>query len=202
MVHKGAQRAHVWIDGHADFANFTAALHARLAGCSPEQLYAACASCRRAHAHAHARTPLCDTLHPAHACRAAADQPVPRARPCTALTHARVRAPRAPFRGRRFESAPYHGLSAQTAAAAAAAAAAETPLDAPGAAELASARGRCYAPPVIWQSWYHLFLPRWLQLGPRVLLEFSDDAFTDADRTMARIASFLSLPPFNFSTRL
>ena len=123
LMRKGAGRAHVWIDGHADFANFTAALDQRLRDCTPAQMYAACYSCRR------------------------------------------------------FERAPFHGPSPDGFV--------DTErVDAPGAAELAAAKGRCYAPPVVWQSWYHIFLPKWLELGPRLLLEFSDDAFTDADALM------------------
>ncbi|KAL3917274.1 MAG: hypothetical protein SGPRY_006468 [Prymnesium sp.] len=74
----------------------------------------------------------------------------------------------------------------------------------PGFAELSAARQHCYASPVIWQahhSWYHIFLPSWLRLGPRVLVEFSDD-FSDADGMMRRVASFLSLSHFNFSTNI
>ena len=43
--------------------------------------------------------------------------------------------------------------------------------DAGGAARC----GAWVAPPVLWQSWYHLFLPRWLAAGDRLLLAFSDD---------------------------
>ena len=38
--------------------------------------------------------------------------------------------------------------------------------------------------------------------SPRLLLEYSDDAFSDADALMARVAAFLSLPAHNFSTRI
>ena len=62
---------------------------------------------------------------------------------------------------------------------------------APGASVPAAARnasdGRCKVAPVIWQSWYHLFIPRYLRHGQRVLIEFSDDMFDDASATMQRV---------------
>ncbi|KAL1495599.1 hypothetical protein AB1Y20_016959 [Prymnesium parvum] len=142
LMLKGAARAHVWIDGHADFSNFTRALSVRVRGCTAEELYQACVACRR------------------------------------------------------FAAAPFSGAPPGGAPLS------QPRLDAPGAAELTAARRRCYAPPVIWQSWYHLFLPPWLALGRRLLLEFSDDAFADADGLMRRVAAFLSLPAHNFSTRI
>ena len=59
---------------------------------------------------------------------------------------------------------------------------------------------RCVTPPVVWQSWYHLFLPRFQRHGNRLLVEFSDDMFTDADAMMRRVGSFLGLPRHNYST--
>ena len=60
--------------------------------------------------------------------------------------------------------------------------------------------GRCVVPPVIWQSWYHLFVPRYLHQGPNLLLEFSDDMFSDADAMMSRVGSFLGLPAHKYQT--
>ena len=60
--------------------------------------------------------------------------------------------------------------------------------------------GRCQVPPVVWQSWYQLFLPRWLAFGDRLLLEFSDDVFTDAAAVMERVRSFLGLHAYAFNT--
>jgi hypothetical protein len=52
---------------------------------------------------------------------------------------------------------------------------------------------RCATPPVVWQSWYHLFLPRFQRHGKRLLVEFSDDLFVDADLAMQRVGRFLGL---------
>lgn len=60
--------------------------------------------------------------------------------------------------------------------------------------------GRCQVPPVVWQSWYQLFLPRWLDFGDRLLLEFSDDVFSDAAAVMERVRSFLGLHAYTFNT--
>ena len=64
----------------------------------------------------------------------------------------------------------------------------------------ATDEGRCEVPPVVWQSWYHIFLPRYLLLGHRVLLEFFDDMSADAASMMTRVGEFLALPSFNYST--
>ena len=61
---------------------------------------------------------------------------------------------------------------------------------------------KCVVPPVIWQSWYHLFLPRYQRLGSRLLLEFFDDMSKDAAAMMLRTGRFLDLPPFRFSTEI
>ena len=52
-----------------------------------------------------------------------------------------------------------------------------TPTGAGGAGGAGGAArcGAWVAPPVLWQSWYHLFLPRWLAAGERLLIAFSDD---------------------------
>ena len=60
----------------------------------------------------------------------------------------------------------------------------------------------CTVPPVIFQSWYHLHLPRWLLLGPRLLVEHFDDLETNAQQMMRRVAAFLQLmaSEFGFAT--
>jgi len=58
----------------------------------------------------------------------------------------------------------------------------------------------CVVPPVVWQSWYHLFLPRYLRLGHRLLIEFSDDLTQSSELMMQRVGHFVGLPKFNFST--
>ena len=40
---------------------------------------------------------------------------------------------------------------------------------------------KCVVPPVIWQSWYHLFLPRWLAHGEQVELLLRDPPATSRD---------------------
>lgn len=61
-------------------------------------------------------------------------------------------------------------------------------------------REECAVQPVIWQSWYHLFLPTWLNGGSDILLEYSDDMFSDSAAVMRRVGEFVGLPDFNFST--
>lgn len=136
----GAVRAHVWINGYADFDNFTQALHKRVKDCTPVQMYQNCASCRR-------------------------------------FVQAHMTGDRREGTGR-------------------------PKADTPGSAELAASHSRCYAPPIIWQSWYHIFLPSWMDLGQRLLIEFSEDTFTNADELMKRVATFLALPHFRFNTSL
>ena len=53
---------------------------------------------------------------------------------------------------------------------------------------------------MVWQSWYHLFLPRWLSHGEHLLLEFSDDLFGEAPAAMERVRAFLGLAAFPFDT--
>ena len=60
----------------------------------------------------------------------------------------------------------------------------------------------CVVPPVVWQSWYHLFLPRYMRQGRRLLIEFSDDMSGGADEMMKRVGDFIGLPVFNFSTNV
>lgn len=65
-----------------------------------------------------------------------------------------------------------------------------------------SARERCVTPPVVWQSWYHLFLPRLQMHQKRLLIEFSDDLFADANALMQRVSSFIGLSQFKYSTSI
>ena len=60
----------------------------------------------------------------------------------------------------------------------------------------------CTVPPVIFQSWYHLHLPRWLLLGPRLHVEHFDDLEANAQKMMRRVAAFLQLTAseFRFAT--
>ena len=58
-------------------------------------------------------------------------------------------------------------------------------------------------PPVLWRSWYHLFLPRWIEtLRGRVAVAFSDELFGDAAALLARLGAFLQLPPRAYNTSL
>lgn len=100
--------------------------------------------------------------------------------------------PRRPCR--RFLAAPASSRAAQSAAASGQTPPAPPPRDATARAS------QCAVPPVVWQSWYHLFLPRWLAHGKHLLLEFSDDLFDAAPAAMERVRAFLSLPPFAFDT--
>lgn len=61
---------------------------------------------------------------------------------------------------------------------------------------------RCATPPVVWQSWYHLFVPRFQRHKKRLLVEFSDDMFADADALMRRVGSFIGLANHSFSTSI
>ena len=70
-------------------------------------------------------------------------------------------------------------------------------------ASAGSQSAHCKVPPIIWQSWYHLFIKRYMdQHGPRLLIEFSDDLFDGAGALMHRVGDFLGLPSFNFSTNV
>ena len=64
------------------------------------------------------------------------------------------------------------------------------------------AESQCVVPPVIWQSWYHLFIPRYQRRSKRLLIEFSDDLFDDPQAMMRRVGGFLGLPAFNYSTNV
>ena len=56
---------------------------------------------------------------------------------------------------------------------------------------------------MLWQSWYHLFLPRWIEtLRGRVAVAFSDELFGDAAALLARLGPFLQLPPRAYNTSL
>ena len=71
-----------------------------------------------------------------------------------------------------------------------------------GPKALRSSKG-CVAP-TIFQSWYDLFLPQWLD-GPSehqkgTLVLFSDDMFANASATLERARRFLWLQPFAFDT--
>lgn len=139
LMVKGAPKAREWIDGHALFGNFTAALRVATHACPPAALYAACKACVR------------------------------------------------------FAAAPAAGSHASMNATFRSTFAVET--------DDATAT-RCTVAPVVWQSWYHLFLPRLLQAGPRVLVEFSDDLFDDAEGLMQRVGTFLGLGRHNYSTAI
>jgi hypothetical protein len=134
LMVKGAPKATAWVNGHAKFSPFVAALRADTRGCTPEALYAACQTCTR-----FAAAPGDDGSVPANT------------------------------------SSTDDGKDRTT---------------------------RCATPPVVWQSWYHLFLPRFMKHGPRLLLEFSDDMVTNAGAMMTRVSSFLDLPPFNYTTSI
>ena len=73
-----------------------------------------------------------------------------------------------------------------------------------GAAGGAACNGSALeVPPVLWQSWYHLFLPRWIEtLRGRVAVAFSDELFGDAAALLARLGAFLQLPPRAYNTSL
>ena len=43
----------------------------------------------------------------------------------------------------------------------------------------------------LWRGWYHLFLPRWLALGPLVL--FADE-LAQPERALEELRTFLRLP--------
>ena len=70
---------------------------------------------------------------------------------------------------RRFLAAPASSRAAQSAAAAAG--------QAPPAAR--SHSSQCDVPPVVWQSWYHLFLPRWLSHGEHLLVRVNPNPDPD-----------------------
>ena len=61
---------------------------------------------------------------------------------------------------------------------------------------------RCVTPPVVWQSWYHLFLRRFMKHAGRLLIEFSDDMSEDADAMMRRVGNYLGVPDFNYTTSI
>ncbi|KAJ8609537.1 hypothetical protein CTAYLR_006025 [Chrysophaeum taylorii] len=68
----------------------------------------------------------------------------------------------------------------------------------------ASKLTRC-VPPVIWQSWYDLFLPAWFARDDgggddRVLLVFSEAFFADGQRVLDTVADFLSLRRFRIES--
>ena len=85
---------------------------------------------------------------------------------------------------------PWHGI-------------ATSPTGAGGAGSAGGARcGAWVAPPVLWQSWYHLFLPRWLAAGERLLLAFSDDLLRRPEIVMTAVARHLRLPPHAFDLHL
>ena len=134
LMVKGAPKASAWVNGHAKFGRFVAALRENTRGCTPAALYAACEACERFAV--------------------------------------------APGSGRSFDEVVGSDSNAS------------------------QAKARCITPPVIWQSWYHLFLPRFQRHGKRVLVEFSDDLFADADALMQRVGSFLGLSAFNFTTSI
>tara|TARA_B110001452_G_scaffold215769_1_gene187011 strand:- start:75 stop:500 length:426 start_codon:yes stop_codon:yes gene_type:complete len=54
---------------------------------------------------------------------------------------------------------------------------------------------------VLWQSWYHLFVPKWLSAGDRVLVAFSDELFDQPQRFMEMVASHFRLPTMQYDTR-
>ena len=54
--------------------------------------------------------------------------------------------------------------------------------------------GEWAPPPVLWQSWYHLFVRRWLGAGERLLLVFSDGLFSQPELMMAAVAKHLRAP--------
>ena len=104
------------------------------------------------------------------------------------------------------------GRGATSAAAAAAATAARTPPTPPPPPPPAAwasctpgAGGACcgaWVPPaVLWQSWYHLFVPTWLSAGDRLLVAFSDELFDQPQRFMGMVASHFRLPTMQFDTR-
>lgn len=77
------------------------------------------------------------------------------------------------------------------------------PASVGGAGGAGGARcGAWAAPPVLWQSWYHLFLPRWLGVGERLLLAFSDDLSSRPEEVMAAVAHHLRLPPHVYDLHL
>ena len=108
---------------------------------------------------------------------------------------------------RRFLAAPqpHHPAAGGGGGGGGGGASSPLPLGASAGAGAASAvsvadEARCQVPPVVWQSWYQIFLPRWLAFGDRMLLEFSDDVFSDAAAVMERVRSFLGLHAFAFNT--
>jgi len=59
---------------------------------------------------------------------------------------------------------------------------------------------RCEVPPVIWQSWYHIFIPRYQRRSRRLLIEFSDDLFDAPQTMMQRVGAYIGLPQYAYST--
>ena len=53
--------------------------------------------------------------------------------------------------------------------------------------------------PVVWQSWYDLFLPRWFDGRPSPLIIFADDFFRDEQATLDRVTYFLEIGRFRFN---
>ncbi len=98
---------------------------------------------------------------------------------------------------------PRAELAARASVAQSGAAEVVTPAELAAAAARRNASGgphSCAVAPVIWQSWYHLFLQRYLRRNKMLLIEFSDDLFANASGVMSRVASFLQLPDFAFRT--
>ena len=62
---------------------------------------------------------------------------------------------------------------------------------------------RCTVPPALFQSWYHLVLPKWLPLGPRLHVDYSETLYNRTSEVVNRIAGFLELSPGHaFDTQL
>ena len=57
----------------------------------------------------------------------------------------------------------------------------------------------CTVPPVVYQSFYHLHMARWLPLGRRLHIEYFDELERNASGYMARVGAFLQLPTFAFN---
>ena len=52
--------------------------------------------------------------------------------------------------------------------------------------------------PVIWQSWYDVFLINWMEQQPLVL--FSDDFYNNTNASMRKVTQFLNIEDFAFDT--